>query len=64
MAQITFSYTPSYEQNEKDVTLIEPEVTHTFTLPEDVTLSRGLARADIEYHFNMWLRGLGYYIPE
>lgn len=64
MAQITFSYTPSYEQNEKDVTLVEPEVTHTVTLPEQATLSRGLSRSEIEYHFNMWLRGLGFHVPE
>lgn len=64
MAQITFSYVPDYEQKETDVTLVEPEVTHTIKLPENITLSRGLLRSEIEYHFNMWLRGLGYYIND
>lgn len=64
MAQITFSYTPNYEQTEEDVTLLEPEVTHTVTLPNTITVSKGLSRSEIEYHFNMWLRGLGYQVND
>lgn len=64
MAEISFSYIPDYEQEEADPTLVEPTVTHTFTLPKGCTVSNGLSGDAIQYHFNMWLRGLGYHVND
>lgn len=60
MAEITFTYTPDYDQADTDVTLVEPAVIHTLTLPKNISVSNGLTIEDINYHYNLWLRGLGY----
>lgn len=58
MATITFRYEPAYEQEETSVQLIEPNVSYSFEVKNGI--SDGLQLDDIVYHFESWLRSLGY----
>ena len=60
MATITFTYSPSYEQKEVDVKLIQPSLEYRVEIPDDMSLFTD----DVYYHVNAWLRGLGYVIPD
>ena len=58
-ATIEFRYSPDYNNDNYDVDVVDrmANVNYEFEVPEhDVTVE------DIQYHFNQWLRSLGYII--
>jgi hypothetical protein len=60
MATITFTYSPSYEQKETDVKLIQPSLEYRVEIPDNTAIFVD----DVYHHVDSWLRGLGYIIPE
>jgi hypothetical protein len=65
MARYTFSVSPDYlgdDANIDDVRYIQPSLEYAIELPKDTVVTTH----DLQYHFSMWLRGMGYQvdIPE
>jgi len=58
-ATIKFDYTPNYDNNNDDVDVhsILPSVSYEVEIPEF-----GVTISDMQYHFNAYLRSIGYVI--
>jgi hypothetical protein len=60
MAIMTFTYTPSYHQEDAEAMYLEAEVEYKLEIPETVSMTVD----DVHYHVDNWLRSLGYVISE
>jgi hypothetical protein len=56
MPKITFIMTADYDDVSMDPMHIQPTVEYTIDIPKNMKLTT----LEIDYHFNNWLRGLGY----
>ena len=58
-ATIEFRYSPDYNNDNYDTEVIDrmANVNYEFEVPE-----LGVSTDDIQYHFNQWLRSIGYVI--
>lgn len=57
---IKFSIYPDYDQDRSDVKLVVPTSEYEFGF--DHTEGLQLTTDEIQYHFNSWLRSIGYAI--
>jgi len=57
---ITFSIRPDYDQDVTTSTHVVPSSEYSFEF--DQTEGLTLSTVDIQYHFNAWLRSIGYVI--
>jgi len=58
-ATIEFRYSPDYNNDNYDAEVVDrmPTVNYEFEVPE-----YGVSTDDIQFHFNQWLRSIGYVI--
>ena len=58
-ATIEFRYSPDYNNDNYDTEVVDrmATVNYEFEVPE-----YGVSTDDIQYHFNQWLRSIGYVI--
>jgi hypothetical protein len=62
MARYTFSVSPDYLGDDDtdigDVRYLQASLEYTLELPKDTVVTTH----DLQYHFSMWLRGMGYQV--
>lgn len=58
---ITFSINPDYNQEVSDTRYVIPQIDYKFDFDQKNGLD--LSLEEIEFHYNKWLRSLGYDIP-
>jgi hypothetical protein len=59
MARYTFSVSPDYLDDAasiENVRYVQPSLDYSIELPKDTCVTT----FELQYHFSMWLRGMGY----